>query len=457
MIASLPVEENNNRLFRFNDDLIVPCDLGGGYMNDIAATETPDQPRPVAGTGNRIASLDFIRGIAVMGILAANIVAFGQPMTAYMYPGAFTVPHSTAEDWMWVAQFVAIDGKMRGLFSLLFGAGLILFLEKAWAKGATRWLQVKRLFWLGLFGLVHYFLIWRGDILFLYACSGLAALLFVKLSPKRQVLLGLLGYFGGVLLYVGLVGFLPLVADNDAGITSQPGMAEMVEGLEASKQEDLADGRYETQLIAEGRHGEWVGHNVAVHGPDLGFTLLMFWFETLPLMLIGMALYRLGMFDGRMHHGRQRKWGAGLLIAGVLLTIPIAMWVKAGGLTFYGTLAAMSGWSMSPRLFMILGLASLLAMWGNKANGWLAERVSAAGRAAFTNYLGTSILMMLVFHGWGGGLFGQLGRSELYLVAIMTCAAMLAWSKPWLEHYRYGPLEWLWRCLTYGKRFALKR
>ena len=99
--------------------------------HDAAAAAAPDQPQPLTGAADRIASLDFIRGIAVLGILAANIVAFGQPMTAYMYPDAFTTPHGAAEDWMWVAQFVLIDGKMRGLFSLLFGASMMLIIERA--------------------------------------------------------------------------------------------------------------------------------------------------------------------------------------------------------------------------------------------------------------------------------------------------------------------------------------
>jgi hypothetical protein len=99
---------------------------------------------PVAASA-RIGTLDFIRGLAVMGILAANIVAFGQPMEAYMYPAAFKVDAGDPGGWMWIAQFILIDGKMRGLFTLLFGAGLYLFMEKAWARGATRWFQVWRL------------------------------------------------------------------------------------------------------------------------------------------------------------------------------------------------------------------------------------------------------------------------------------------------------------------------
>ena len=129
----------------------------------------------------------------------------------------------------------------------------------------------------------------------------------------------------------------------------------------------------------------------------------------------------------------------------VLVGDSLGLVVQAGGFTFYGTLAAFMGWSPLPRLWMVLGIAALLVAYSPGATGWLAERVRAAGRAAFTNYLGTSVLMMFVFHGWALGLFGQLNRPQLYIVVALTCVLMLAWSKPWLDRYRYGPLEWLWR------------
>ena len=414
-----------------------------------------DQPAPVAVAGNRIASLDFIRGIAVMGILAANIVAFGQPFQAYMFPGAFTTPHGEAENWMWVAQFLVIDGKMRGLFSLLFGAGLYLFMERAWERGAGRGLQVRRLLFLGLFGLIHFFLIWRGDILFLYACAGLAALLFIRLSAKRQMVLGVLGYIGGAILYAAFTIPLQFVADTPQDNAPAP-VAEMREGLDKGKRVDLTDAAVEDRLHETGSYADIVTHRVSEHWDDLAATLFLFAFETLPLMLIGMALYRLGLFDGRMSR-KVPLWGSTGLIVGGVLTLWIALATKNAGLTYYGTLAAFTGWSPIPRLLMTLGLAALLALYGARASGWLAERISAAGRAAFTNYLGTSVVMVLVFDGWAGGLFGDLTRGQLYLVVIAAWALMLAWSKPWLARYRYGPLEWLWRCLTYGRRFALRR
>ena len=421
--------------------------------DSVAAT--PDRPQPVAETGNRIGSLDFIRGLAVMGILAANIFAMGQPFTAYMYPEAFTVPHSDAEDWMWVWQLVLIDGKMRGLFTLLFGAGLYLFMEKAWTKGATAALQAKRLLWLGLFGLFHFFFIWRGDILFFYAVSGLIALLFIGLSIRKQLVLGILGYIAGGILYGAMFGFMQNVGDAEAvdNVAIESAQAGLVEAAEA----DLADGRLETGIRQDGSYFEYVAHNFDAHTFDPLAALFMFAFETLPLMLIGMALYRKGFFSGGFANRKLRLWGLVGLVIGGALTLWIALSAKAGGFTYYGTMAAFMGWSHFPRIFMTLGIAALLVSFAPAAGGWLSERVSAAGRAAFTNYLGTSVVMLLVFGNWGLDLFGALGRSELYLVTIAAWLVMLAWSKLWLKRFRYGPLEWLWRCLTYGRRFPLRR
>lgn len=423
---------------------------------DDSLETTPDRPQPIAITGMRIASLDFIRGLAVMGILVANIFSMGQPFTAYMYPEAFTTGHSEAEDWMWVAQFLLIDGKMRGLFTLLFGAGLYLFMEKAWTKGATRWLQVRRLLWLGLFGLLHYYLIWRGDILFLYAvCGLLAILLFLDLDAHKQFVLGILGYIAGGIFYGASLIFMQAIADGPE--PESAAMEEVRTEFLVASERDLADGRAETAIRQDGSYGDFVSHTIERHGGDLFVNLWVFAFETLPLMLIGMALYRFGLFDGRLDTRRQRLWGwVGLALGGVLM-LAIALVTLSTGITYYGALAAFIGWSHFPRLFMVLGLAALLATYGPRAGNWLGERVSAAGRAAFTNYLGTSIVMLIVFGNWGLDLFGQLGRTELYLVVFAAWAAMLAWSKPWLARFRYGPLEWLWRCLTYGRMFALRR
>ncbi len=425
---------------------------------DSAAVEvaTPDQNcDAVAPMSERLVNLDFIRGIAVMGILWANIVAFGQPFAAYIYPHAFNVPHGEVSNWMWLVQFLLIDGKMRGLFTLLFGAGLVLFMDKAWARGASRWLQSRRLFWLLVFGLVHFYFIWRGDILVLYAVAGCAAMACLRWEARTQLVAGLFGYLAGSVLFLGAMGFPYLVAETDLG--GQPAYSEFREGLATQKAGDLADGAVETAVISSGSYGDFVRHNFTRHGSQPFLTLFLFLFETLPLMLVGMALYRMGLFDGRMDARKMRWWGWAGVLAGTALSLPIALWAMGNGLSYWAAAAALMGLSPLPRLAVTLGFLSLLSLTGAHAFGWLGQRVIATGRMAFSNYLGTSIVMLLVFHGWAGGLFGQLGRPQLYLVVIATWALMLLWSKPWLALFRYGPLEWLWRCLTYGKLFPLKR
>jgi len=172
---------------------------------------------------------------------------------------------------------------------------------------------------------------------------------------------------------------------------------------------------------------------------------------------MGMALYRAGLFDGRIDRRTQRRWGWWGVGAGTLLTLALGLWTLADGLSYTGTMFAHLGGSALTRLPVVLGLAALLALWGPAACGWLGSRVTAAGRMAFSNYLGTSLVMLVVFQPWGLDQFGALDRPRLYLVVAACWVIMLAWSKPWLARFRYGPLEWLWRCLTYGRLVALRR
>lgn len=424
---------------------------------DIAGIH-PDGTAAIAPTGasERIETLDFIRGLAVMGILAANIIAFGQPFDAYIYPAAFKTDPGDPAGWMWIAQFVAIDGKMRGLFTLLFGAGMYLFMEKAWARGATRRLQAWRLAILMAVGLVHFFFIWPGDILFYYALFGLAALACLRWSVKTQLWVGLAGYLVGVLVYAAMFTMTWAIADTPFG-ESVPELAQARAEMNAAVDQTLADGAVPNAAIATGDYGTLVAHRVTEQWSEPLRNALLFGFETFPLILIGVALYRLGFFSGGFDRGRLLGWGWAAVIIGALVHLAIGLVVQAGGFSYYGTLVAFIGWSPLPRLWMVLGLAALLVAYAPLATGWLGDRIRAAGRAAFTNYLGTSILMMFVFHGWALGLFGELNRPQLYVVMVLAWAVMLAWSKPWLDRFRYGPLEWLWRSLTYRQAFPLRK
>ena len=384
------------------------------------------------------------------GILWANITAFGHPPIAYSWPDALPGGGAVADGWVWLFQYVFVDGKFRGLFTILFGAGMLLFMDRAWERGQGRGLQARRLAFLGLFGLIHFFLIWWGDILFMYSLAGFMALLFLRLSPRAMLLWAIGLYALGGLLFTGGLYFQMAVEQSGepAAVARQ-----MTEALNAQLDHAAA-----LREAFSGSYADIVAANAQLNSMKLGFYPILAVVETLPLMLVGMAMYRTGFFEGYFGRSKLLGWGA----AGIVVSAVWSAWLGWGamhaGFPFYYTQYVANGIAHLARLPMVLGYAAVLAAIAASASrGWLGARIVAAGRVAFTNYIGTSVLMMFVFQGWALGLFGQLSRLELLVPMVAAWAIMLAWSKPWLERYRYGPLEWLWRCLTYGRRFAIRR
>ena len=437
-------------------------------MTESNIAATPDQAvrdipieesaGPVQPSGSdRVVSLDFIRGIAVLGILFANITAFGQPYVAYLWPPAISGGMTAGDQAIWLFQFVLVDGKFRGLFTILFGAGIYLFMERAWARGKGKGLQARRLFFLLCFGLIHYFLIWRGDILTLYAVWGLVALLMIGWKAKTQLVVGLIATTLGSLLMAALMAFqfaaaeIPQVRDN-----MPPEAREQIENVEPNT---LASAEEEIALYQDGSYGEIVESAVKNDwGQLLSELLLVGPVETIGLILIGMGLYRMGLFTGGISRRKLLIWGWIGLIAGLVTSFLAGQMAYSAGFPFMTTLFVFNGLGQLPHLITVLGVLFLLALWGpSAARGWLGQRFVAAGRMAFSNYLGTSIVMMFVFHGWAGGLFGQLHRLELLGIVVAMWLVMLLWSKAWLSVFRFGPLEWVWRCLTYGKLFPIRR
>lgn len=418
----------------------------------IIVDQESSSPLPAAG---RIAALDFIRGVAVLGILFANIVAFSEPLQAYYWPGALSHPMDRADEAVWLTQYLLVDGKMRGLFSLLFGAGMVLFVER---QGT--FLQLGRLFWLGLFGIAHYFLLFRGDILFTYAFCGVFALFLVRLDATRLLALGLVIYVFGSVLASALD--VPQLRLEGAVLGNCPATAECLMTEDDRTYWSAVDGHLdkaarESGIMHEGFAGI-VAYNWHEHrwGPVEGALFALA--ETLPLILIGMALQRWGLFGGDLPRRRLLGWGLAGIAAGITLTLPLALWVAQAGHPLYRSAFAFLGPAQLARLPMILGLAAWLAWLAPRmAEGWLGERLAAAGRMAFSNYLGMSLLMAFLFQGWGLGRFGTLDRVGMLEPVLGGWILMIAWSKPWLDRFRHGPLEWLWRCLTYRRLFPFRR
>lgn len=415
----------------------------------------PSAPTPDATpAGERLATLDFVRGVAVLGIVIANIVGMGQPMLASGWPGGFVVDPGPFADWLWGAQLVLVDGKFRGIFTLLFGAGMVLFYRRAMATGRGHGLLARRLAWLGLFGFLHWALLWRGDILMGYALAGMTILWLIDWEWHKQLVLGLIGYAVGAIM--GLASSVPIAATAQGRFPPGSGMAAIQRELRATEAADVADARLDSALAISGDYLDAVRHSLTHHLAELPGILWIGLFETVPLLLIGMALLGAGVFEGRVQPARLRI-GWALWGAGTLLTLPIAWWTISRGITYWDSFAALYGLLPLPQLLSSLGLILLLIHVGSARGSWLARRLGDAGRCAFTNYIGTSALALVVFSGWGLGLFGQLGRLELYGVAVAFWLVMLAWPGWWLDRFRYGPLEWLWRCLTYGRLVPLVR
>jgi uncharacterized protein len=306
---------------------------------------------------------------------------------------------------------------MRGLFSLLFGAGMYLFLERAWARGQGGMLQARRLFWLMLFGLAHFFFIWWGDILFLYAISGFVALALVRWRASTQLSIGIVWYLIGSLIVAAQ--FTPaMLLERSAAMQAEA--PQTYESIGEFWQDRLDEADAERAAFTLRSYASEFDHVVSEHGLDLvSFYPYFALFETIPLMLIGMGLYRMGLFSGGLDPGRSRPWGWGGVLAGMAMTVPLGLWVVSEGFPPFLTDFAFNGIGQLTRLPMILGLAALLALWAPRAaKSWLGQRIVAAGRMAFSNYIGTSLLVMLVMRHWAGGLWGELDRVGLLVVVL---------------------------------------
>ncbi len=396
--------------------------------------------------GDRHLTLDTVRGVAVLGILLLNIIAFSMPMPAYFNPAAYGGAEGL-DLAAWFGNFVLFDGKMRGLFSFLFGASTLLVIERATAKGENAAkVHYARMVWLLVFGLVHLWAVWWGDILNNYALMGMVAFLFRNARVKTLLIVGC------ILLVVQFIvsGFIPMIAAIAQATPDNPEMREAIVGIERGFGRPPTD--WLTEQVALYR-GDWWGIAVerfkeAAWGPLLG--ILQYGWETLAYMLFGMAAFRNGMLTGQWERRRYWRWVAIGFGIGIPFYSALAIWMIRSDFGLVQVTSAAMVFTVPVRPLMIMGWASLIVLL-MRPSGFLTDRLAAAGRMAFTNYLVTSLICTTIFYGYGLGWYGALSRAEVYLVVFAVWALILLWSKPWLERFAYGPLEWLWRSLSRGR------
>ncbi len=405
-------------------------------------------PMPASSTSERHVSIDAVRGFAVLGILLMNIVGMGLPAFAYVDP-TYAGGATGADLWTWAVNNVLTDGKMRALFTMLFGASAVLIAERAEGdRPGPVQTHYRRMFWLFVFGMIHAYFLWWGDILVTYALAGLVIFPFRKLDWRIQVA-------AGVLVLAALLGLNLFEADQLAAMRAAALAPNASPDALKAWQEASQLVAPSPQLKALELAGYRGGFLDALQVRALAARLLQTYLmptdeipEAIGQMFIGMALFRTGFFTLRWS---SRAYLA-TIAAGYLVAAPATAWIawkiwRSGFEPL--TLNRLEDWQQISRPLIGLAHASvvLLIVRAGAAPG-VVDRLAAAGRMAFSNYLTTSIITTLVFCGFGLGLYGKLSRFQELAVVAGVWVFILAWSKPWLARFHYGPFEWAWRSLV---------
>ncbi|CAO96335.1 DUF418 domain-containing protein YeiB [Erwinia tasmaniensis] len=370
----------------------------------------------------RILPLDFVRGVAILGILLLNITAFGLPKAAYLNPAWHGMP-SASDFWAWAAMDLLAQAKFLTLFAILFGAGLQLLLPRG-----KRWIQ-SRLSWLVIFGFLHALLLWEGDILLAWGLTGLVAWRMIRDVPGSRQL-----FNTGVMLY--LVGCAALLV---LGLASGP-------HANSSWLPDAAEVQYETFWRTNGGW-EAMANRLDMFGSTLMALAAQYGWQLAGLMMLGAALMRTGWLRGDWSLQHYRRNGVLLILAGMLIEIPsiILQWYCQWDFRWAGFFLQLPREVSAP--FQALGYAALcFGWWPQLQRLRLTSAVSAIGRMALSNYLLQTLICTTLFNHFA--LFNHFNRLQLMALVPAIWLVNVLFSVFWLRFFRQGPVEWLWRRLT---------
>ncbi|MCO6359287.1 DUF418 domain-containing protein [Roseivirga pacifica] len=392
-------------------------------------------------TGKRVATIDILRGVAVLGMLAMTIQSFAMPMSAYLNPS--TYERLSGNDlYVWLVSHVFADQKFLGIFSLLFGASIIMLSQKAQKEHLRSTdLQYKRFVYLGLLGLIHAYLVWYGDVLFMYAVCGLLMFIFRNKRTAVQLRAGIIFLAIGSAISL-LLGYSVALWEpgeyevRRAQIWDQPAqvMADEIEGYHSN---------WERQILTRAPQ--------AFRLQTSEFLLRYFW-KISGMILIGMALYKRRVFKGK----HSKKYYLKMIIYGMGIGLPLV----AGGVFIdflfnwdyrisYFFTSQLNYWGS---VLMSLGYVGIIVLFCKASTrSFLAKRLADVGRMSLSNYLLQSILCGFIFYGHGFNLFGDLDRSAQAVFVLAIWVVNIVFSSIWLKYFQFGPFEWVWRSLTYGK------
>jgi len=402
-------------------------------------------PKPAS---ERIESLDLVRGFALLGILVPNIVAFGWPVAAMTAP-SYMNEMLGERSWNTIGHDITsifFLGKMMALFSMLFGAGVVIYARKfdgadgsgPLSRGAGLW--YRRMSWLLLIGVLHGALLWFGDILVWYAVTGLGLVWWMRrLNPRLLIGLGVVAHLFSSLLMLGL-SFFGIWAVQQGHISSDEMMGNPV-------------------VEINGYTGSYLD-SLGVRVP----MVLMFWFIYGPLffpgvtglMMIGMGLMRTGVLSGERSTRFYAIMAALGLVGGFAVTVSVYFGLTAASEEYGGFLwQSMSQFLGIPISLGYLAVLVLLLRFG--VMRWVTGLLANVGRMALSNYLLQTVLCTSFFYGYGGGYFLRVTYPGLFAVIGGVWLVNIVFSAVWLRFFRFGPAEWAWRCLTYWRVFPIRR
>jgi uncharacterized protein len=406
----------------------------------------------------RFTALDTLRGFALLGILLMNIVGMG------LIGGAYDDPTTAGGDtganlWIWAVLHVLAEGKMRCLFSMVFGASVVLLTTRLERTGQPSGdIYYRRTLWLMLFGIVHAYLLWWGDILYLYALCGLALYPFRKMTPRALLTIGIsigllesLLYIGGGFHYRDVIRNGPTAAvGSDTRREydqwrehNRPTPEELKKNDDAWRGNPLSVIAARTKIVTP-------EHNSAYYSPLAGA------WDVWSMMFIGMALFKLGVFSAQRSAGFYAKLIAVCYGIGLPLNTASAWWIIHTKFDPIIHMWAQSSYDLGRATVALGHMGVIMLLCKSGVLQWLTSSLGAVGQMAFSNYILHSVITAFFFTGYGLKMYGKLERYELYYVVAAIWAFQLIASPIWMRHFRFGPLEWCWRSLTYWKRQPMR-
>lgn len=393
----------------------------------------------------RILSIDVLRGFAVLGILIMNIQSFSMIKAAYINPEAYG-DLMGINKWIWIVSHFLADEKFMSIFSILFGAGIIMLWQRSVGKGLKAGpIHYRRNFWLLVFGLLHAYLIWYGDILVSYSLCAFLVYVFRKQKPKTLIIISISFFIIPVLIQLFAGYTLPLwpKADYNDNLQSWLPAADII-------QKEIRAMQGSWNMVMEQRFGD------AFFMQTFLFFYQSFW-RVVSMMLLGMALYKWGILSAsRSRKFYSRMFFIGLIVGYAIVAYGIysnfeAQWTVEYSM-FFGTQFNYFG-----SVGVAMGYIGLIMLISKSDFFKGFKRVlSAVGKMAFTNYILMSVICTLIFYGYGLGYYGEIDRVHQSLIVAGIWLIILSISPIWLKYYKYGPIEWLWRGLTY-LRFGSNR